>query len=181
MNTTRIIVIGLVALVLGILVGVGFQGSISQVLSLNAEKSANSGIGTGTAATSNVSVGLMKAALLKNDSDPLYLYTNGRDGSGAGDGVILMHNSQTVKYPINGTYTIDYGFYGAVFTNCFIGEDESRITAIMNTGKPRLKATLNYLIELATQNKDDQLKRAIGMAGDDCNRGQILGKNFPPV
>ncbi len=179
MNTTRIVVIALVALILGILVGVGFQGSISQVLNLNAEKSANSGTSAATSSGSNLE--LMKAALLSNDTDPLYLYTNGRDGSGAGDGVILMHDSQEKKYPINGTYTIDWTFYGAVFTNCFIGEDESRITAIMNTGKPRIKATLTYLIELATQNKDDQLKRAIGLGGSDCNRGQIIGKTFAPT
>lgn len=174
MNTSRIIVISLVTLALGILLGVGFQGSISQILSLNAAPAAKTVYDiwntkgydyvpdprAEAAHLANIKDGLLHSAKLR-----IRGHMSGNTDSAA-DGYMRIYDPTIVEQTVTGgTYT-NWKWEMSVFTGCFNSAEEDRIKAIMqSSGKGRDRAILDVMVELASQNKDDRLiKLTLGNA-----------------
>ncbi len=159
MNTTRIVVIGLVALALGILVGVGFQGSISQVLNLNAaaptadQVFANAFDHQPDPATEAKRIATIKDELLNAKQLRIFALKS----SSAGMLTIIEPKAVTITTSDGNKYT-NFKWQLSVLDECFNSTQEDRIKAIMqSTGKPRPGAIMQVLIEMAQTNKDDQL------------------------
>lgn len=174
MNTARIVVIGLVALALGILVGVGFQGSISQVLNLDAAAPTTTSLvdiwnqrGTDYVSDPRLEashLATLKDGLLHSTKLRLRGHTSGNTDTAA-DGYMWIYDPTLVEGLAGGPYS-GYKWGANVFTGCFNSGEEDRIKAIMqSTGKGRNRAIIDLMVELAQQNKDDRLiKLTIGPA-----------------